>query len=179
VSDTNSSLCTTLELPASSPIGTGSLRYTQNGWSVKLSTHLQVVPRWRMRRAIPPLSHMSPWRGTQLNAGTTWNITFTFTFTFISIFTYLPKRTLYPAAHYVLAHCGKGVTAVALVGCGHSRHCTHNVNVMYRLSFYHTLLVMWLKHFTSTSETVTQISSIQIILLRDEHPSKLYYISVK
>jgi hypothetical protein len=34
------------------------------GWGVKLTTHLHLAPRWRMRGSIPPFPHTSSWRGT-------------------------------------------------------------------------------------------------------------------
>jgi hypothetical protein len=38
--------------------------------AVKLTTHLHLVPRSRMRGAIPPLPNTSLWRGTYLSTGT-------------------------------------------------------------------------------------------------------------
>jgi hypothetical protein len=49
-----------------------------SGRSVKLTTHLHLVPRSRMRGAIPPLPYTSSWRGAKLSTGTTLPFTFTF-----------------------------------------------------------------------------------------------------
>jgi hypothetical protein len=38
---------------------------------VKLTTHLNLVPRVRKRGAIPPLPHTFLWRGVWLGTGTT------------------------------------------------------------------------------------------------------------
>jgi hypothetical protein len=54
-------------IEASYPMGTrGSFPGGQSGWSVKLTTHLHLVPTSRMRVAIPRLLNTSSWRGTQL-----------------------------------------------------------------------------------------------------------------
>jgi hypothetical protein len=44
---------------------------------VKLSTHLQLVPRSRKRRSIHPLPHSSSWRSAKLlKQGNNFNLTF-------------------------------------------------------------------------------------------------------
>jgi hypothetical protein len=48
---------------ASYPMGTGAFSLWQSGRDVKLTTHLHLVPRSRMRGAIPPLPNTSSWRG--------------------------------------------------------------------------------------------------------------------
>jgi len=42
-----------------------------SGLGLKLTTHLHLVLRLRMRGAIPTLSHMSSWRGIYVNTTTT------------------------------------------------------------------------------------------------------------
>jgi hypothetical protein len=56
--------------------GYQSLSLEVNGRGLKLTTHLHLVPRSRMRGAIPPLPNTPPWRGAQLK-----HRDFTFTFT--------------------------------------------------------------------------------------------------
>jgi hypothetical protein len=45
------------------PVGIGNLSPGQSGRCVKLSTHLHLVPRLRMREIIPPLPHTFSWSG--------------------------------------------------------------------------------------------------------------------
>jgi hypothetical protein len=70
--------------PAQPPIqwelGTLSLGIKRR--SLKLTTHLHLIPRSRMRGAILPLPNTPSWRGAHLNHRD--NFTFTFTFTFNS-----------------------------------------------------------------------------------------------
>lgn len=42
----------------------------QSDWGTKLTAHLNLVPRLRMRETIPPLSRTFTWRGAYLTAGT-------------------------------------------------------------------------------------------------------------
>jgi len=42
---------------------------------VKLTTHLHLVQRLRMRGAVPPLPYKSLWRGAHLSTGTTLSLT--------------------------------------------------------------------------------------------------------
>jgi hypothetical protein len=62
--------------PASYPTGTRVFPWEKSGRDVKLTTHLHLVPRPRIRGAIPPLPTTPPWRGTQLK----YRDNFTFTF---------------------------------------------------------------------------------------------------
>jgi hypothetical protein len=49
--------------PASFPMGTGvSFPRGLSGQAVKLTTHLQLLPRSRKRGSIPPLPHTPSWR---------------------------------------------------------------------------------------------------------------------
>jgi hypothetical protein len=41
----------------------------ESGRGVKLTTHLHLVPRSRMRGAIPPLPNKPSWRGKSSNEG--------------------------------------------------------------------------------------------------------------
>jgi hypothetical protein len=43
----------------------------QSTRSVKLSTHIYLVRRWKMCRSLPPLPHTGSWRGASLGTGTT------------------------------------------------------------------------------------------------------------
>jgi hypothetical protein len=53
--------------PASYPVGTGgSFPEGKTARGVELTTHFHLVPRSRMRGAIPPHSHTSSWRGAKL-----------------------------------------------------------------------------------------------------------------
>jgi hypothetical protein len=40
-----------------------------SGWYVKLTTHLHLVPKLRIRGAIPPFPHVSSWRGAHFSTG--------------------------------------------------------------------------------------------------------------
>jgi hypothetical protein len=46
----------------------GLFSWRQSGQGMKLTTHLHLVLRLRMLGAIPPLPHMSAWRGAYLSA---------------------------------------------------------------------------------------------------------------
>jgi hypothetical protein len=47
----------------------GPFPWGQSGWGVKLTTHLHLVPRSRIRGAIPPLPNTPSRRGAKLNNG--------------------------------------------------------------------------------------------------------------
>jgi len=49
----------------------GSYPLRKSGQSVKLTTHLNAVPRLRIRGDIPPLPHTCSWHGALLSTGTT------------------------------------------------------------------------------------------------------------
>jgi hypothetical protein len=50
---------------------TAALSRGYSGWGVKLTTHLQLVRRSRIRGSIHPLFHTSSWRSAWWNTGTT------------------------------------------------------------------------------------------------------------
>jgi hypothetical protein len=67
--------------PASYPVGTsGAFPGDKSGRSVKLTTHLHLVTRSRMRRTIPPLPDTPSWRGAQLKESTATNLPYCYTY---------------------------------------------------------------------------------------------------
>jgi len=63
-----------------------------SGRGMKLTTHLHLVPRWKMRGAVLPLPNTSSWRGAYLSTGTTLPYLYLINITWLTILTSLCDR---------------------------------------------------------------------------------------